>query len=160
MKIAVLTKAIPSYESSIRIDSTSKWIDESVVNFVVNESDSYALEEALQIKEKLDNGTEVVVVTMGSQDNTSKVLKDGLAKGADRAIFIQNEDSYTDPLSIAKLFSENLKDENFDLIFSGLQSDDLGSGQTGVLLGELLGMSTATLGIETDIQDGQIKIKR
>ena len=103
MKIAVLTKAIPSYESSIRIDSTSKWIDESVVNFVVNESDSYALEEALQIKEKLDNGTEVVVVTMGSQDNTSKVLKDGLAKGADRAIFIQNEDSYTDPLSIAKL---------------------------------------------------------
>ena len=151
MKIAVLTKAIPSYESSIRIASTSKWIDESVVNFVVNESDSYALEEALQIKEKLDNGTEVVVVTMGSQDNTSKVLKDGLAKGADRAIFIQNEDSYTDPLSIAKLFSENLKDENFDLIFSGLQSDDLGSGQTGVLLGELLGMSTATLGIETDI---------
>jgi electron transfer flavoprotein beta subunit len=88
---------------------------------------------------------------MGSQDNTSKVLKDGLAKGADRAIFIQNEDSNTDPLSIAKLFSENLKDENFDLIFSGLQSDDLGSGQTGVLLGELLGMSTATLGIETDI---------
>ena len=160
MKIAVLTKAIPSYESSIRIDSTSKWIDESVVNFVVNESDSYALEEALQIKEKLDNGTEVVVVTMGSQDNTSKVLKDGLAKGADRAIFIHNEDSNTDPLSIAKLFSENLKDENFDLIFSGLQSDDLGSGQTGVLLGELLGMSTATLGIETDIQDGQIKIKR
>ena len=153
MKIAVLTKAIPSYESSIRIDSTSKWIDESVVNFVVNESDSYALEEALQIKEKLDNGTEVVVVTMGSQDNTSKVLKDGLAKGADRAIFIHNEDSNTDPLSIAKLFSENLKDENFDLIFSGLQSDDLGSGQTGVLLGELLGMSTATLGIETDIQD-------
>ena len=130
MKIAVLTKAIPSYESSIRIDSTSKWIDESVVNFVVNESDSYALEEALQIKEKLDNGTEVVVVTMGSQDNTSKVLKDGLAKGADRAIFINNEDSNTDPLSIAKLFSENLKDENFDLIFSGLQSDDLGSGQT------------------------------
>ncbi len=125
MKIAVLTKAIPSYESSIRIDSTSKWIDESVVNFVVNESDSYALEEALQIKEKLDNGTEVVVVTMGSQDNTSKVLKDGLAKGADRAIFIHNEDSNTDPLSIAKLFSENLKDENFDLIFSGLQSDDL-----------------------------------
>ena len=114
MKIAVLTKAIPSYESSIRIDSTSKWIDESVVNFTVNESDSYALEEALQIKEKLDNGTEVVVVTMGSQDNTSKVLKDGLAKGADRAIFIQNEDSNTDPLSIAKLFSDNLKDENFD----------------------------------------------
>ena len=160
MKIAVLTKAIPSYESSIRIDSTSKWIDEAVVNFVVNESDSYALEEALQIKEKLDNCSEFVVITMGSEDNTSKVLKDGLAKGADRAIFIKNEDSNTDPLTIAKLFADNLKDENFDLIFSGLQSDDLGSGQTGVLIGELLGMSTATLGIETKMEDGNIKVKR
>jgi len=160
MKIAVLTKAIPSYESIIRIDSTSKWIDESVVNFVVNESDAYALEEALQIKEKLDNGSEVIVVTMGSEDKTSKVLTQGLAKGADRAIFIKNEDSNTDPLAIAKLFADNLKDENFDLIFSGLQSDDLGSGQTGVLIGEMLSMSTATLGIETDIQESKIKVKR
>ena len=159
MKIAVLTKAIPSYESSIRVDSSGSWIDESVVNFVVNESDSYALEEALQIKEKLNDDTEVVVVIMGNENNTSKVLKDGLAKGADRGIFINNENIDTDPLSIAKLFSENLKEESFDLIFSGLQSDDLGSGQTGVLIGELLGMSTAKLGIETKMEDGNIKVK-
>ena len=160
MKIAVLTKAIPSYESSIRVDSSGSWIDESVVNFVVNESDSYALEEALQIKEQLNDDTEVVVVIMGNENNTSKVLKDGLAKGADRGIFINNENIDTDPLSIAKLFSENLKEESFDLIFSGLQSDDLGSGQTGVIIGELLGMSTATLGIETKMEDGKIKVKR
>ena len=110
MKIAVLTKAIPSYESSIRIDSSEKWIDESIVNFVVNESDSYALEEALQIKEQLNNDSEVVVVIMGSESNTSKVLKDGLAKGADRGIFIKNDTSEIDPLSIAKIFSEQLKE--------------------------------------------------
>ena len=160
MKIAVLTKAIPSYESSIRIDSSEKWIDESIVNFVVNESDSYALEEALQIKEQLNDDSEVVVVIMGSESNTSKVLKDGLAKGADRGIFIKNDTSEIDPLSIAKIFSEPLKEESFDLILSGLQSDDLGSGQTGVLIGELLNMSTATLGIETKMEDGKIKVKR
>ncbi len=159
MKIAVLTKAIPSYESSIRVNSSGDWIDESIVNFVVNESDSYALEEALQIKEQLNDDTEVVVVIMGNETNTSKVLKDGLAKGADRGIFINNNMD-TDPLSIAKTFSDHLQDESFDLVFSGLQSDDLGSGQTGVLIGELLGMSTATLGIETKIEDGKIKVKR
>ena len=75
MKIAVLTKAIPSYESSIRVDNSGSWIDESVVNYVVNESDSYALEEALQIKEQAGDDSEVVVVTLGSEANTSKVLK-------------------------------------------------------------------------------------
>ena len=160
MKIAVLTKAIPSYESSIRVDSSGKWIDEAVVNYVVNESDSYALEEALQIKENVGGDSEVVVVTLGSEANTSKVIKDGLAKGADRGIFIKNETTTTDPLTISKLFADNLQSENFDLIFSGLQSDDMGSGQTGVLIGELLEMSTATLAIETEVEGDRIKVKR
>ena len=160
MKIAVLTKAIPSYESSIRVDSSGSWIDESVVNYVVNESDSFALEEALQIKENVGGDSEVVVVTLGSEANTSKVIKDGLAKGADRGIFIKNESTTTDPLTVAKIFADNLKPENFDLILSGLQSDDSGMGQTGVLLGELLNMSTATLAIETDIDQNKIRVKR
>ena len=160
MKIAVLTKAIPSYESSIRVDSSGSWIDESIINYVVNESDSYALEEALQIKESSGEGSEVVVVTLGSEANTSKVIKDGLAKGADRGIFIKNESSTTDPLTVAKIFADNLKSENFDLILSGLQSDDMGSGQTGVLIGELLEMSTATLAIETQVEGDKIKVKR
>ena len=160
MKIAVLTKAIPSYESSIRVDNSGKWIDEAMINYVVNESDSYALEEALQIKENVGGDSEVVVVTLGSEANTSKVIKDGLAKGADRGIFIKNESTTTDPLSIARLFADNLKSENFDLIFSGLQSDDMGSGQTGVLVGEMLDMSTATLAIETQVEGDKIKVKR
>ena len=160
MKIAVLTKAIPSYESSIRVDNSGSWIDESVVNYVVNESDSYALEEALQIKEQAGDDSEVVVVTLGSEANTSKVIKDGLAKGADRGLFIKNDSNTTDPLTVAKIFAENLKSEDFDLVLSGLQSDDLGSGQTGVLIGELLEMSTATLAIETQVEGDKIKVKR
>lgn len=80
MKIAVLTKAIPSYESLIRIDTSSKWIDDSIVNYVINESDAYALEEALKIRESLADNSEVVVVSMGSEDKCSKIIKDGLAK--------------------------------------------------------------------------------
>ena len=143
-----------------QVDSSGSWIDESIVNYVVNESDSYALEEALQIKESSGEDSEVVVVTLGSEANTSKVIKDGLAKGADRGIFIKNESSKTDPLTVAKIFADNLKSENFDLILSGLQSDDMGSGQTGVLIGELLEMSTATLAIETQVEGDKIKVKR
>ena len=98
--------------------------------------------------------------TLGSESNTSKVIKDGLAKGADRGIFIKNDSSTTDPLAVAKIFADNLKSENFDLILSGLQSDDMGSGQTGVLIGELLEMSTATLAIETQVEGDKIKVKR
>ena len=111
MKIAVLTKAIPSYESSIRVDNSGSWIDESVVNYVVNESDSYALEEALQIKEQVGDDSEVVVVTLGSEANTSKVIKDGLAKGADRGIFIKNDSNTTDPLTVCLLYTSDAADD-------------------------------------------------
>ena len=114
----------------------------------MNPPDNYALEEALLIKEKLDEG-EVVVVSMGP-DRVQKVIREGLAKGADRGIHIQESDEIEkDPLSIAKSFSSILKEESFDLVLSGLQSDDTGMGQTGVLIGEMLGISTATLAIET-----------
>ena len=114
----------------------------------------------MQIKEQAGDDSEVVVVTLGSEANTSKVIKDGLAKGADRGLFIKNDSNTTDPLTVAKIFAENLKSENFDLVLSGLQSDDLGSGQTGVLIGELLEMSTATLAIETQVEGDKIKVKR
>ncbi|GIT40239.1 MAG: hypothetical protein Ct9H300mP9_0890 [Candidatus Neomarinimicrobiota bacterium] len=108
---------------------------------------------------KIGDG-EVVVVSMGPE-RVLRVIREGLAKGADRGIYLEESgQSETDPLSIAKSFASVLKDESFDLILTGLQSDDTGMGQTGVLLGELLGMSTATLGIETNIVSGAIRVKR
>jgi len=97
---------------------------------------------------------------MGPQ-RVQKVIREGLSKGADRGIHIETQDlKEIDPLYISKAFAETLRDENFDLILSGLQSDDNGMGQTGALLGELLNMSTATLVIETDINQNIIRVKR
>lgn len=159
MKIAVLVKQVPGPESPLPLVSNEDWLDESQVAYIMNESDNYALEEALQIREK-NNGGEVVVVSLGP-DRTQKVIREALSKGADRGIHIQSQDKYpTDPLLAGSLFAETLKEENFDIIFSGLQSDDLGYGQTGIILGELLGMSTATLAMSTEIINNKIKVKR
>ena len=159
MKIAVLVKQVPGTESSLSIRDEKNWIDESTTTFVMNPPDNFALEEALMIKEKLNKG-EVVVASMGPS-RSQKVIREALAKGADRGIHIEEGDNFEkDPLSLSKVFASVLEDEKFDLIFTGLQSDDTGMGQTGVLIGELLKMSTATLVIETDCMESNIKVKR
>ena len=125
----------------------------------MNPPDNYALEEALIIRDKLGSG-EVVVISMGPE-RVQKVIREGLATGSDRAIFSkEDEPSMVDPLSIAKAISKAIEQEKFDIVFTGLQSDDMGMGQTGVLIGEILGMSTATLAVETEISEKTIKIKR
>ena len=159
MKIAVLVKQVVGSESSLEISQDQKWIDDSNATFVMNPPDNYAIEEAMLIKEKVGEG-EVVIVSMGPQ-RVQKVIREGLSKGADRGIHIETESlKEIDPLYTSKVLAETLSGESFDLILSGLQSDDSGMGQTGVLLGELLNMSTATLAIETDIDQNKIRVKR
>ena len=159
MKIAVLVKQVIGSESALEITDSNNWVKEDNASFVMNPPDNYAIEEALIIKEKLDEG-EVVIVSQGPT-RVQKVIREGLAKGADRGIHIEESGQIeTDPLSIAKSIVSAIKDENFDLILSGLQSDDTGMGQTGVLVGELLNMSVATLAIETDIDKEKIRVKR
>ena len=159
MKIAVLVKQVFGSESALQITDDSKWIKEDNASFVMNPPDNYAIEEALIIKEKLGEG-EVVIVSQGPT-RVQKVIREGLAKGADRGIHIEESGLIeTDPLLIAKSIVSAIKDENFDLILSGLQSDDTGMGQTGVLVGELLNMSVATLAIQTDIDKEKIRVKR
>ena len=159
MKIAVLVKQVPGAESPLPIHSNQKWVDEDAVAYVMNESDNYALEEALQIKEANSEG-EVVVISLGP-DRIQKVIREALAKGADRAIHIQIDTvGAIDPLATASHFADALKEENFDLIFSGLQSDDFGMAQTGVIIGEMLGMATASLVMAIETGGGKIKVKR
>ena len=159
MKIAVLIKQVPGSESALPINDSQNWIDESSVTFVMNPPDNYALEEALILKEKIGEG-EVVIVSMGP-NRVQKVIREGLAKGADRGIHLLQEGKLeNDPLSASKKISIALKEENFDLILSGLQSDDTGMSQTGVLIGEFLGMSTATLVVETKIENDHIRLKK
>ena len=88
MKIAVLVKQVPGSESSLPINDDQKWIDETVASFVMNPPDNYAIEEALILKEKLGKG-EVVIISKGP-NRIQKVIREGLAKGADRAIHLQD----------------------------------------------------------------------
>jgi len=149
MKIIVLMKQVANKDAVLRISADEKWINESDVAMQTNESDGYALEEALLIKEAKGEG-EVVVCTLGSQ-GAKTVIKDALARGADRAIHVIVEGaSKLSPYQIASSIADAIRVENADLIFTGLQSDDASYGQTGVILAELLGIPHGTLIIEVD----------
>jgi len=159
MKICVLIKQVPDKDSPLIIADDHVSLADNNITWVSNESDNYALEEALLLKEAHDG--EVVVCTLGSE-SARQVLKDAMAKGADRGIFLSDSQfDSLDVLSIAKVFVSSLKDENFDLIMSGLQSDDQGNSQLGVLMAELMGMSHASLVMGTEVLDeNTIKVKR
>jgi len=159
MKICVLVKQVSDKNDQIKLNQDQLSINTQNFNLVTNESDNYAIEEALLIKEKFD--AEVIICSFG-KGNAVQVIKDALSKGADRGILIENDsDSEYDILNISKIFKKVLSDENFDLILSGLQSDDIGNGQLGVLLSEHLNMSHASLVMETNMNDtNTIKVKR
>jgi electron transfer flavoprotein beta subunit len=157
MKIVVAIKQVPARDSQFHVDSTGKWIQDSELTYEINEPDAYALEEALQLKEK--NGGEVIVVCAGPA-RSAQTIREALAKGADRAIHIEEETAGLDPLSAARLLAAAIKPEAPDLILTGLQSDDLGYGQTGVILAALLDVPHATIIMEVEKQDGGIRVKR
>src|ERR1700752_206366 len=124
MKIIVAIKQVPSRDSQLRIQASARWIEEGDLSFEINEPDAYALEEALQLKEK--HGGEVVVLCLGPA-RAQQTIREALAKGADRAIHIEEENlAALDTPGSAKLLASAAKNENPDLILTGLQSDDLG----------------------------------
>jgi electron transfer flavoprotein beta subunit len=157
MKFIVSVKQVPSRDSALKIDTNGTWLDESDLTYEMNEPDAYALEEALQLKEKL--GGEVVVVSLGPSGVT-QTIREALAKGADRAIHVQTDRAPTDPLASAQLLAEAIAPEAPDFVLTGLQSDDLGFGQTGVLLAEILGFAHATIVMEVEPQAGSVRVKR
>ncbi|HVQ55837.1 MAG TPA: electron transfer flavoprotein subunit beta/FixA family protein [Pyrinomonadaceae bacterium] len=149
MKIVVLMKQVANKDAVLRIGPDEKWINEADLSHQTNESDGYALEEALRVKEAKGEG-EVVVCTLGPQ-GAKTVIKDALARGADRAIHVvYDQPNKLSPYQIAKALSDAIREENADLVFAGLQSDDASYGQTGVVLAELLGIPHATIVIEVD----------
>jgi electron transfer flavoprotein beta subunit len=161
MKIIVLMKQVANKDAVLRIGKDEKWIDESDIAHQTNESDGYALEEALRMKEANGDG-EVIVCTLGAQ-SAKTVLKDALARGADRAIHILNEnENRLSPYQIANTIADAIREENADLVFTGLQSDDASYGQTGVILAELLGVPHATIVIDIDREstNGKLRLKR
>jgi electron transfer flavoprotein beta subunit len=155
VKIAVAIKQVPLRDSPLRVNADGTWIDEDNLGFEINEPDAYALEEALQLREK--HGGEVVVISAGPA-RVAQTIREALAKGADRAIHIETE--HRDTLGIAHVLAEALQTESPDLILTGLQSDDLGYGQTGVVLAELLGLPSSTIIMQVEVQPGKVRVKR
>jgi electron transfer flavoprotein beta subunit len=158
MKIVVSVKQVPARDSALRISATGKWLDEMDLGYEMNEPDAYALEEALQLKEKL--GGEVIVVSVGPQ-RAGQTIREALAKGADRAIHVETgEQNVRAALGTARILAKALAKESPELILTGLQSDDLGYGQTGVILAELLGYSHATIVMEVEPEGNHVRVKR
>src|SRR5438309_3457471 len=157
MKILVCMKQVPQKDAPLKLSEARTWIREDV-SYETNEPDAYALEEALRQKEK--HSGEVVVITAGPA-RAQQVLREALAKGADRAIHLEDQGFVSlDATNIARAFAAAIKDEKFDLIFTGLQSDDYGYAQTGVILAELLGWPHATIIMQIEKQDGGVRVKR
>jgi len=158
MKICVLVKQVPNEDAVIKVSPNNSGIIKDNITYCTNEPDTYAIEEALQFKD--NNDCKVTVCTLGS-DSSAQILKEALAKGADEAIHIVSDSISYDPLNTAKIIATAIKDENFDLIFSGLQSDDDGHSQIGILIAELLNMTHASLVVGTELKDdGKIRVKK
>jgi electron transfer flavoprotein beta subunit len=158
MKIIVAIKQVPERDAPVHIAANGKGIEERELQWAMNEPDAYALEEALQLKEK--NGGEVIVLSAGPE-RVGSTIREALAKGADRAIHAVADDlGSRDALGVAKLLAEAIKPESPDLVLTGLQSEDLGLGQTGVIVAELLGLPHSTLILQVEKTETGIKVKR
>jgi electron transfer flavoprotein beta subunit len=163
MKILVAIKQVPARDSALDLNVAGRWIDDAEAGFEMNEPDAYALEEALQLKEK--NGGEVVVLCAGPA-RAAQTIREALAKGADRALHIELEAAETeaaealDTLGIAKLLAAAAAAEKPDLLLTGLQSGDLGAGQTGVVVAELLGLPHSTIIMRVETSGAGVRVKR
>ena len=163
MKIVVAVKQVPERDAVVRVGADGRSVDENDLAWTMNEPDAYALEEALQLKERASasGGASEVVVLCAGPERVVSTLREALAKGADRAIHVVVPDlGALDALSVARLLADAVKVEAADLVLTGLQSDDLGAGQTGVVMAELLGVPHATLVLAVELVDGGIKVKR
>src|SRR5687767_2671844 len=158
MKIAVCIKQVPTREWQPRLNDDKTWIREQDASYEMNEPDAYALEEALRLREK--HGGEVVVCSAGPA-RVQQVIREALARGADRAIHVEDDRlAAADAFVTADALAAAMTDERFDLVLTGLQSDDQGQAQTGVVLADRLGMPHSTIIMEVQIQDGRLRVKR
>jgi electron transfer flavoprotein beta subunit len=158
MKIAVCIKQVPSRDWQPRVNEARTWVRDEDAAFEMNEPDAYALEEGLRLKER--QGGEVVVCSAGPA-RVSQVIREALARGADRAIHVESDDlASADGAAVASVLAAAMSGESFDLVLTGLQSDDQGLAQVGVALAERLGVPHATIIMEVKVEDGALRVKR
>jgi electron transfer flavoprotein beta subunit len=158
MKIAVCIKQVPTREWQPRLSDDRTWVRDQDISYEMNEPDAYALEEGLRLKEK--HGGEVVVVSAGPA-RVQQVIREALARGADRAIHVQDDAfARADAAASAMAVADAVRGEGFDIVLTGLQSDDQGHAQFGPVLAERLGMPHSTIIMEVQVADGRLRAKR
>lgn len=160
MKILVCIKQVPDMESKFQSNGTGDWYAETDLAYRMNEYDEYAVEQAVQLKEQLGNDPDVTVLSIGP-DRVGEPIKKALAMGCDRAVHIQDPTPHTkDPWQIASIIAAFAKDQGFDLIFTGMQSQDRGSAQVGAMIAEDLGYGCATTIVGFAYDNGTITARR
>jgi electron transfer flavoprotein beta subunit len=158
MKIAVCIKQVPTREWQPRLNDDKTWVREQDVSYEMNEPDAYALEEALRLREK--HSGEVVVCSAGPS-RVQQVIREALARGADRAIHVEDEGlAAADAVAAAAALAPAMAEQKFDLILTGLQSDDQGHAQFGPVLAEKLDIPHSTIIMEVNIEGQSMRVKR
>ena len=143
MKILICIKQVPDMESKFKINGEGNWYDRADLAWRMNEYDEYAVEQAVRLKEQVKEA-DLTVLCIGP-DQVKETMKKALAMGCDRGVHIADADSYKrEPIEIASMIAGFAKDKNFDIIFTGMQSQDRGSAQVGVMVAELLGIPAVT----------------
>ncbi len=142
MKIAVCIKRVPDTETRVRIAGDGVSVDEAGVKFILNPYDEFAVEEALQRREK-SGGGEVVVIALGP-DAAQETIRSALAMGADRGVLLKADRVPADPLAVARALAAELKDGGYDLILFGKMAVDDHNHAAGPMVAEILGLPCVT----------------
>jgi len=159
MNILVCIKQVPDMESKFKVDGGGKWYDTADLAWRMNEYDEYAVEQAVKLKEQVKDA-DITVLSIGS-DKVKETMKKALAMGCDRGAHIADDNvSAKEPCEIAGAIAEYAKDKNFEVIFTGMQSQDRGSGQVGVLVAEMLSLPAVTTIVDFAYDNGKIEVKR
>jgi electron transfer flavoprotein beta subunit len=159
MKILVCIKQVPDMESKFKVDAGGTWYAKTDLAWRMNEYDEYAVEQAVQLKEQVKDA-DLTVLCIGA-DQVKETMKKALAMGCDRGAHIADDNaSGKEPFEIAGIIAEYAKGKNFDLIFTGMQSQDRGSGQVGVLVAEMLGLPSVSTVVHFAYSGGTVEAKR
>ncbi|MBW1635326.1 MAG: electron transfer flavoprotein subunit beta/FixA family protein [Deltaproteobacteria bacterium] len=159
MKILVCIKQVPDMESKFKVDTAGTWYEKTDLAWRMNEYDEYAVEQAIQLKEQVKDADLTVLSVGGNQ--VKETMKKALAMGCDRGAHIEDDSSSDkEPFEIAGIIGEYAKDKSFDLIFTGMQSQDRGSAQVGILVAEQLDMSAVSTVVDFSYSDGTVNVKR
>jgi electron transfer flavoprotein beta subunit len=159
MKLLVCIKQVPDMESKFKVAGTGTWFDTADLAWRMNEYDEYAVEQAVRLCEQ-EKGADLTVLSIGSE-KVKETIKKALAMGGTRGMHIADDDAYSrEPYQIASIIAEFARDKGFDVIFTGMQSQDQGSAQVGILVAEMLGIPSVSTIVEFSYAGGRLETKR